>query len=80
MGGGKYTISEDRTSTSPYKIRYSLNELNPDGTTSTNDFVLPPNAYNLEALTKEMVDAMDNMSIFNKGTSIDMRTGKFSNQ
>jgi len=80
MGGGKYTISEDRTSTSPYKIRYSLNELNPDGTTSTNDFVLPPNAYNLEALTEEMVDAMDNMSIFNKGTSIDMRTGKFSNQ
>jgi hypothetical protein len=69
MGGGKYTISEDNTGVSPYTINYSLNTLNSDGSTSSDDFLFPPNTYNLEELTKEMVDAMQYMSDYNKAMS-----------
>jgi len=80
MGGGKYKISEDQTGTSPYNIQYSLNQLNPDGTVTTDDFVFPPNTYSLEKLTQEMTEAMSYMSDYNKNTSRDLRSGKFSNR
>jgi hypothetical protein len=80
MGGGKYTISEDKTGTSPYNIQYSLNQLNPDGKVTTDNFVFPPNTYKLEDLTQKIMDGMNYMSDYNKNTSIDIRSGKFSNR
>jgi hypothetical protein len=80
MGGGKYTISEDKTGTSPYNIQYSLNQLNPDGKVTTDNFVFPPNTYKLEDLTQQIMEGMNYMSDYNKNTSIDIRSGKFSNR
>jgi hypothetical protein len=80
MGGGSYTISQDNTGVSPYTINYSLNELQPDGTTYTNKHVFPPGTYNLEALVKEISDGFTNLSDYNTAVSRARRAGSFNNQ